>query len=542
MKSLFEKFTKQLSRYHVKKSEKLVAALCNASAYDHAVNDISVIETHISWVILTGEYAYKIKKPIKYSFVDFSTLEKRAFYCNEELRLNGRLAPNLYLAVVSITGSPEYPSLDKSGEVIEYAVQMRQFPQMSLLSYLSVHDQLLQQHIDDIAKEVANFHIHIKKAPSNEVLGSPEDIHHWVIDNITQIESNLVDKQSVASIEVIKNWTESEYHEKYGQIQQRRNGEFIRECHGDMHLDNMVLIEGKVIIFDGIDFNKHLRWIDVISEIAFVAMDLSNRGHPKYANRLINLYLQYTGDYEGLGLLKYYLTYRAMVRAKVALLRIAQKNIPEIEKGEMLKEFRSYMALASGYALDQKIALIITHGLSGSGKSTHTEELLEFLGAIRIRSDVERKRLYGYSSFENTQSNLNEDIYSPQSSKDAYRRLAELSRLILNSGFTVIVDACFLQHELRHEFYLLADELQVSFIILDFQASEEVLEQRILNRVEDKNEPSEAGIEVLRSQLNKYVQLDEQEVNYAIVVDTENEVHIDAIAKAIQKRAQEACI
>jgi len=525
-----------------RKSEQLVAALCDASVYDHDVDEISVIETHMSWVILTGEYAYKIKKPVKYSFVDFSTLEKREFYCNEELRLNGRLAPNLYLTVVSITGSPEYPSLGKSEEVIEYAVKMRQFPQMSLLSYLSVHDQLLQQHIDDIAKEVADFHMHIDKVSSNVVLGSPKDIHHWVTDNITQIESNLADKQSVASIGKIKNWTENEYRDKYDQIQQRRNDECIRECHGDMHLGNMVLIEDKVIIFDGIDFNEHLRWIDVISEVAFITMDLSNRGHPEYANRFINLYLQYTGDYEGLGLLKYYLVYRAMVRAKVALLRIAQKNIPKIEKGEVQKEFRSYMALASGYVLDQKIALVITHGLSGSGKSTYTEKLLESLGAIRIRSDVERKRLYGYSLFENTQSNVNEDIYSSQASKATYGQLAGLSRLILNSGFTVIVDACFLQHETRHAFYILAVELQVSFIIVDFQASEAILKQRILTRAEDKNEPSEADIQVLHSQLNKYVQLNAQEKKSTIVVDTENEVQIDAIANAIEKRAQEAYI
>ena len=281
-------------------SQVLIDSLQDQCVYEHSVSKIEVIETHISWVVLTGEFAYKIKKPIKYSFVDFSTLEKRKFYCEEELRLNRRLAPSLYLNVVAISGSVEQPSFSKKDNVIEYAVKMTQFPQDYLLSHLSAQKKLSQQHVDDIANEIANFHIQISNGIAQAEFGTPKDIHHWVMDNFSQIETNLVDKKNITELEKIKKWSEAEYENKYDLFLYRRKNNFIRECHGDMHLGNMVLIKDKVTIFDGIDFNEHLRWIDVMSEIAFTTMDLSDRGHPEYASRLINLYLQHTGDYQGL--------------------------------------------------------------------------------------------------------------------------------------------------------------------------------------------------------------------------------------------------
>ena len=450
--------------------------------------------------------------------------------------MNARLAPNLYLDVVAITGSPEHPSFKKIGEPIEYTVKMCQFSQQELLGYLSTHDQLHRQHIDDMAREIADFHMRITKVSLEGVLGTPEDIHYWVTDNFEQIESRLQDKNNFALLKNIKAWSEDEYRKKYTQLQQRRANGFIRECHGDMHLGNMVLIEDKVTIFDGIDFNEHLRWIDVMSEVAFLAMDLCDRGHPEFSNRFINYYLQHTGDYEGLGVLKYYLVYRAIVRAKVALLRISQKNLSKTQDEKIQNEFRSYIELASAYIKNRKIVLIITHGLSASGKSTYIESLLESLRAIRIRSDVERKRLHGYAELERTQSNINEGIYMQQSSKATYAKLAKLSKSILDSGHPVIVDACFLQRELRDEFRMLASDLQVPFIILEFQAADDILWKRIINRAENKSGPSEADLEVLNSQLNDYVPLHEDEKNTAITINTEENVQISGIVKAIGKR------
>ncbi len=521
-------------------SNLLIDALQNPHIYGHSVNKIEVIETHISWVVLTGQYAYKIKKPIQYSFVDFSTLDKRKLFCEEELRLNRRLAPNLYLEVVAITGSIDQPSFSKDGSVIEYAVKMLQFPQAYLLSNLAVHRQLLLKHIDEMANEIANFHLRISDEVVKAKLGTPEDIHHWIIDNFSQIKNNLVDNKNTAELEKIRKWSEVEYLNKYDEFLYRRKNNFIRECHGDMHLGNMVLIEDKVTIFDGIDFNEHLRWIDVISEIAFTTMDLNDRGYPEYANRLINLYLQLTGDYQGLAILKYYLVYRAMVRAKVSLLRLAQKNLSATKKKTTQQDFNSYLGLASEYISTKKIALIITHGFSGSGKSTHTEPLLEALGAIRIRSDVERKRLHGYASSAKTQSNINTGIYSSQSSKQTYARLAELAKHIISAGFTVIVDACFLHHQSRQDFFAIAKELKVTFIILDFQASENTLKNRITLRAKNKLEPSEADLKVLHYQIERHRPFEKQEKSQLLVVNTEKEINIEQLSSTIKNRIKKS--
>ncbi len=413
---------------------------------------------------------------------------------------------------------------------------MCQFSQHSLLSYLSTYQQLHQRHIDDMAVEIAKFHMSIEKATTDSTFGTPEDIHYWSTDNFEQIEANTEAKGDLLILDKIKAWSKAEYSKKNAQFIQRENHGFVRECHGDMHLDNMVLINGKVTIFDGIDFNKHLRWIDIMSEVAFVAMDLRNRGYPEFANRFINLYLQHIGDYNGLSVLNYYLVYRAIVRAKIAALRISQKHLSKAEEKKLQKEFKSYIELCSCYILKLDVALIITHGLSGSGKSTYTESLFESIGAIRIRSDVERKRLRGYEASEHTHSPINEGIYTEQSSLATYTRLVDLSKSILNSGYPVIVDACFLQRKQRDEFHMLASDLQKPFIILAFQATEEILKERIITRAKNKCDSSEANLEVLNFQLNNYELLNDGEKINTIIINTEEDIQISEVVKSIVNR------
>ncbi len=515
-------------------SDQLINHLINPCIYEHGVDNVTVIETHLSWVLLTGYYAYKIKKPIQFSFVDFSTLEKRKFYCDEELRLNSRLAPNLYLDVVAITGSSVNPSFKQSGVPIEYAVKMRQFSQHLMLSYLSENNLLQHDHIDDLAIQVANFHMNIDRISVDGMLGAPEDIQHWTIDSFEQIESKIEDKKYESLINRIKLWSTSEYQKIYNRLQQRRDCGFVRECHGDMHLQNMVLIDEKVTIFDGIEFNKHLRWIDVISEISFLAMDLHERKHPDLAYRFVNLYLQHTGDYEGMFIFRYYFVYRAIVRAKVALIRLSQNSITKEQERESRKQFISYIELALTYSKDKKAALIITQGLSGSGKSTYAELLVESIGAIQIRSDIERKRLFQYSALEDTGSDVDKGIYSQESFRATYQRLADLTKFILESGYSVIVDACFLQECQREKFRALASVMRVPFIILEFHANTNTLKKRIIARSQQCNDPSEANIEVLNQQLKIKEPLDEEEKKNAIVINTENEVHIAEISKIIK--------
>ena len=297
----------------------LIKALSEASAYQHEITAVSIIETHISWVLLTGQYAYKIKKPVNFGFLDFSTLEKRRFFCHEELRLNRRLAADLYLDVVPITGSPDQPKMGGAGEAIEYAVKMIQFPAGLTLSERAECGQLGLDEIDQITGIVADFHEAVEKAGEASPYGSSECIKHWFVENFEHIRPLLADDKHKQQLQAIRTWGNEEWTNKAGLMQLRKQQGHVRECHGDLHLSNMTLINGKVTLFDCIEFNPKLRWIDVISEVAFLVIDLLHFGYDCYAYRLLNHYLQRTGDYQGIALLRYYLVYRALVCAKVVV-------------------------------------------------------------------------------------------------------------------------------------------------------------------------------------------------------------------------------
>jgi len=350
-------------------------------------------ETHISWVLLTGKFVYKIKKPVNFGFLDFSTLEKRRVCCEQELRLNRRLAPRIYLDLVSISGS--YQLMPASGEALEYAVKMLQFPQSAQMDHMLEAGKLTIGHMDAIARMVAEFHQAVAVANESMDHGSKTAVINPVIENFIQIEqhSDIAAYKDVLS--KLKKWSDNEFSRLETVFTQRKRDGFIRECHGDMHLRNLVWLEDAgPVAFDCIEFNPALRWIDVISEVAFLVMDLQDRHQSQLANRFLNSYLEVTGDYAGLTPMPFYLCYRAMVRAKVDILRLEQKNVSQQERAGIIAEFESYLELASGYTRQSSPKLILMRGVSASGKSTVSSALVDTLGAIRIRSDVERKRMF----------------------------------------------------------------------------------------------------------------------------------------------------
>ncbi|MGZ5017019.1 MAG: AAA family ATPase, partial [Methylobacter sp.] len=285
-------------------------------------NNCNIIETHISWVLLTGQYVYKIKKPVNFGFLDFSTLEKRRFCCNEELRLNRRLASELYLEVVPVTGTPDRPQLGGTDTAIEYAVKMTRFPSGQLLNEYAKLGQLNAETIDQLADSIAGFHEAVERTDESSPYGDSVNIKHWFDENFDHIRPLLATDIQKQQLQNIQQWGDCEWRSLADLMQRRKRQGYVRECHGDLHLGNITLINDKVIPFDCIEFNPMLRWIDVISEVAFLFIDLLHFGYEHYAYRFLNRYLQYTGDYEGLVLLRYYLVYRALVRAKVALLRM----------------------------------------------------------------------------------------------------------------------------------------------------------------------------------------------------------------------------
>jgi len=474
------------------RQRQLVAALC---ARSHSPHHPRLEETHISWVLLAGNDAYKIKKAVDLGFLDFSTLEKRRFYCKEELRLNRRLAPDLYLGVVAIGGSPERPVI--GGEpAIEYAVHMRRFPRAAMMDRLLADDEITAAHIDRLAATIAHFHAVLPAAPADTPFGSPETIQSAVLENFAQLASSLGTPADVALLEEVHTASLHEFAACEPLLRQRKAAGCVRECHGDLHLGNIVLLDDVPVPFDGIEFSATLRWIDVISEIAFTMMDLLERGRPQFAWRFLNTYLEPTGDYAGIGVLRYYLAYRAMVRAKVAAIRAAQEEAAQAEKE--LEACRGYLALAHDCLARRRPALIITHGLPGSGKSSFAQLALERLGAIRVRSDVERKRLFGFTALADSKSQTGGGIYDEEATHRTYERLRELARGLLAAGFPVIADAAFLRHAERESFRTLAKEIKTPFAIASVQAGEKVLMERLALRRSRADDASEADAAVLR--------------------------------------------
>lgn len=498
----------------------MIKALSEAAAYEHEVTTVSIVETHISWVLLTGQYAYKIKKPVNFGFLDFSTLEKRRFFCHEELRLNRRFAPELYLEVVPITGTPNNPKMRGAGEAIEYAVKMVQFPTGYTLSERAENAQLSTDEIDQITGIVADFHETVAKAGETSTYGDSECIKHWFVENFDHIRPLLVDESHKQQLQAIQIWGNDEWNSKAGLMQLRKQQGYVRECHGDLHLSNMTLINGKVTLFDCIEFNPKLRWIDVISEVAFLVIDLLHFGYDCHAYRLLNHYLQRTGDYFGLALLRYYLVYRALVCAKVALLRhVQQRNDSAVISDQASLQYLAFANLAERFTKVGQVALIITHGYSGSGKSTMAGQLAEKIGALQIRSDIERKRLFGYKAQEHSESNIDSGLYTQEAGQKTYLHLAECAKAVIEAGFSAIIDAAFLKAWQRDLFKQLATECGVQFRIVDFQASDEELCRRIGQR---QNDASEATIDVLHHQQRSAQPLSEEEQNFVIAINTES--------------------
>jgi aminoglycoside phosphotransferase family enzyme/predicted kinase len=501
--------------------DRLIQALTDRALYEHPTTEIAVLQTHISWVVLTGPYAYKLKKPVNLGFVDFSTLAKRHFFCQEELRLNRRLAPQLYLEVVALYGTPERPYFHGQGAPIEYAVKMTQFAQDTLLSHLIDAGQLQVAHIDRLAHTVSAFHARIATADPRSRFGTPEVIYQPVHDNFQHLFDVIDDPVRHAHARTLEAWCQRTFAARRRDFRARKRHGFVRECHGDMHLGNMILLDDDMVIFDCIEFNDNLRWIDVASDVAFLTMDLEDRGRPDLAHRFLNGYLEATGDYGLLLFLPFYLIYRATVRAKVAGIRLGQSDLSPAEAAQVREAFGSYLDLADRYARPSRPRLLITHGLSGSGKTFATQQLVEAAGAIRIRSDVERKRLFGLAPLERSTDRSELDLYAPDVTRRTYAHLARQVARVVEAGFTVVVDATFLKRTQRDAFRRLAARLGVPFTLLEFRAHAETLRRRVAHRSAHADDASEADLAVLHGQLATLEPLTAAEQASALTIDTE---------------------
>ena len=477
----------------------LIRALLDPARTPLGAAPVTLMETHASWVLLAGDHAWKIKKPITLPFLDYGTLDKRRACCEAELRLNRRYAPELYLDVVAIAGTPDAPRLDGTGTAIEYAVRMRRFTEAMRLDHIAARNELLPAHMSLLAAEIADFHRDAAVAPADSRFGTPDRVLAPALENFAELCALMpadADRQRLAALQ---EWTHREFKLRRHIFAARKESGRVRECHGDLHLGNIVLAGARIMPFDCIEFNDDFRWIDVASELAFTLVDLLDHGKPGLACWLLNEWLGLTGDFDALRVVRYYAVYRALVRAKVAAIRAGQEKDDAASRD--LREARAYLELAQALSQPPALALTVTYGVSGSGKSRAAKALLladPHCATIRLRSDVERKRLFGLAAMAKSGSPTDGGIYTEEAHAATYRRLEELTQLALREHWSVIVDAAFLKRAERDDFRRLAANNDIPFTILACAAALEELRRRIAAR---RGDASEATLEVLERQL-----------------------------------------
>jgi uncharacterized protein len=492
----------------------LIQQMLQPGFYPHAVTEpIQLIQTHVSYVLLTGDYAYKLKKPVNFGFLDFSTLEKRQHFCQEELRLNQRGAAELYLAVLPVTLNQEQYHLDGTGEVVEYVVKMRQFPQTALFSSLFADGKLDESHLEELGRVVAEYHAKTTTNDYIQSFGEVPQVKTAFDENYQQTEKYIGEPQTQTQFDATKQYTDKFFAERQALLGDRIQNQYIRECHGDLHLRNIALWQDKILLFDCIEFNEPFRFVDVMYDVAFTVMDIEARGRKDLGNAFLNTYVEQTGDWEGLQVLPLYLSRQAYVRAKVTSFLLDDPGVPAAVKEEASQTASEYYRQAWEYTQSQQGQLILMSGLSGSGKSTTARYLARQLGAIQIRSDAVRKHLAGIPLLERG----GDDVYTPAMTEKTYARLLALGTILANQGFSVILDAKYDQQQLRQAVIIQAEKLQIPLKIIACTAPLEILQERLVKRIGDV---ADATADLLASQLQQAEPFTDAEKSYVKILDT----------------------
>jgi uncharacterized protein len=492
----------------------LIEQMLQPGFYPHEVKGkVELIQTHISYVLLTGDFAYKLKKPVNFGFLDFSSLDKRKHFCEEELRLNQRGAGELYLEVLPLTQDGDKYYLNGAGDTVEYVLKMRQFPQETLLSEMFEKGTLKESHLEELGRVVARYH---EKADIDDYIksfGKVEKVRAAFDENYQQTTGYIGRAQTQLQYDETKSYTDSFFAECSQLFESRIAKNYIRECHGDLHLRNIALWQEKMLVFDCIEFNEPFRFVDVMYDVAFTVMDLEARQRKDLGNAFLNTYLEETGDWEGLQVLPLYLSRQAYVRAKVTSFLLDDPGVPALLKEESAKTAGGYYKQAWDYTKPRQGQLILMSGLSGAGKSTAARYLARKSAGIHIRSDAVRKHLAGISLMERG----TDEIYTPEMTEKTYARLLDLGILLASQGFTVILDAKYDKVQMRSSAISQAEKHQIPLTIISCTAPLEVLQERLKNRTGDI---ADATADLLTSQVEQaetFTPLEQQKVK---ILDT----------------------
>jgi len=516
----------------------LIEQMLSPDFYPHKVTqEIELIQTHISFVLLTGKYAYKVKKPMNFGFLDFSTLEKRQFFCQEELRLNRRLAPDLYLQILPITevdrkfGFDVSPNIISNSEPVEYAIQMLQFPQSNLLINLFEQNKLTIDQVIDIGKQLANFHQHAATSEHISSFGTKDAVRAVAEDNYQHTVKYIGLAQTQAQFDRTREYTEKFFAENAELFVDRIAQGKVKECHGDLHLKNICVYEDKIQIFDCIEFNEPFRNSDAIYDAAFLLMDLQYRGRRDLANAFLNNYLEQTGDYNAVPLLPLYCSMRAYIRAKVTSFLLDDPGIPQPVKDRAKTEAAAYYKMAWEYTKPSQGKLILMSGLSGSGKSTVARELAQRIDAIHLRSDAIRKHLAGIDLMQRG----GDAIYTPEMTAKTYSRLWEIGVLLASKGFNVILDAKYDRTALRAEAIDQATTHHIPIQIIYCHTELDLIKQRLSDRTAANNDIADATTDLLASQQQAFEGFSESDRSILTSIDTALPLDLDALATSLAK-------
>jgi aminoglycoside phosphotransferase family enzyme/predicted kinase len=509
----------------------LIDSLMRPQAFNHPVTRVDLLETHISWLILTDTIVYKIKKPITLDFLDFGDPEKRKFFCHEEIRLNKPWAPTLYLDVVTITLDDGQPRFSGDGEVIDYAVRMRRFRAEMRLDKQLEAGLLTIGDMRELATAIATRHSGAMAVPTGQRKRVIALTAEFMRDNFVALEG-FVDSATLASL---KEWTDRELRNRESLLARRFDDGFVRDCHGDLHLANLVRLANGIATFDCIEFNPDFRQIDVMCDIAFLVMDLVEKKRHDLAAHFLNRYLEATGDYGGVTVMSLFFVYRCLVRAKVAAIRSQARKDAAAREDDM-EEVRSYCDMAMRQSAARVPALVIMHGLSGSGKTFVSGQLMAALPAIRVRSDIERKRIFNIEENASSESPVGQGIYTRDANDAVYERLYAIAKVALASGHNVILDAAFLLQAERAAALRVAHAFGCPAVIVDVTATEQVLRDRIRERERTKKDASEAGFEVLNHQLATMEKLTHVERSVSVMCDNSRSIDVHAVVDLIQAK------
>ncbi len=506
----------------------LVEAMLDPGFYPHKPKGVRLIETHISWVFLTGSYAYKVKKPVNFGFLDFTTLKQRTHFAHEEVRLNRRLSPEIYLGVLEIRRRDGGFSLQGPGEVVEVAVWMKELREEWRLDLLLESGKVGHGLWDLIAERIARFHGEAETNPYIASFGEPEKVMVNVKENFDQTEP-------FRDITIPKGWFVDLRDYSFGFLTERRdlfkrriqNGR-IREGHGDLHTENIYYDGKQLHVLDCIEFNERFRFQDTASDVAFLLMDLEARGFEEGGWRFLNGYLQYSGDFELLQVLRFYKIYRAYVRGKIESFQMAQKGKAAEEKA------RGYFELAWRYLVEERPRFLLAScGVMGSGKSTLCMELASRLGAVLIRSDSVRKLSLGIPPWEHRYEPFGQGIYSPEVTDSVYKRMISLAEEVLGAGYPVILDGSFSKASHRRMVSELAQRLGIPYLFLYTQCPVEVIKERIGKR----RDISDGRVEILEEHIRSFETPKELPPERVLSVDTRGPLSVEVI-REVRKRVR----